>query len=137
MNCKTCSDWILNYESLNKSQQNEMMKHMEHCSTCIDLYNNMQLMDKIIATEKSLVPSFSLTDTIMDEIETINQTKNISFWQNAVKPTLVAASISLAIYTGFKTGSLYSTSLTDTIIEKEFVYLDDASMESLDSWIME
>lgn len=135
MNCIESKNWMLKFESLNNEEQQNLHQHLNTCSSCNSLFSDFELLNQVI--EKEISVSVDLSDRIMDAIEEKQSLRIGSTFQVGLKRTLIAASISMVIWGGYKTGGLYTQYTESTMTNQEITYFDDASLESLDSWIME
>lgn len=96
----------------------------------------MKWVDDIIHSEKEVIPSPYLKTRIMQAIEKdapFNRSRTML--KRSMQYAAIAASVAVTILAGVKTGSFYSRMSDQHPIE--LVFMDDASLESIEILINE
>lgn len=143
MNCSTCQKNLSVYISgeVPEDVRNSMTTHLNECAECSLAYSTLMLTEKVIAEEISVNSNPFLATRIMSKIETIGEEIVIqekdSIYARVLKPVLITASVSLALFIGVMAGNTFSSTLSSENIPEELAYMNDASMESLNLFVTE
>jgi predicted anti-sigma-YlaC factor YlaD len=135
MNCSICENNLNGYleGKLSPELTKEVINHLKHCESCQELYNAIRVLDHLILKEKETNPSPYLTSHVMNLIQPHDKViTRESMFQRILQPTLIAASITLAILGGMKAGNIYSSAKNDRHVPIELALMDDLTLESVD-----
>lgn len=102
MNCNNFSDYLLPYidQELIEEQSLMFSKHMNDCTTCKQLFNDVSATYQLIEIEKSLPKNPFFYHKLIAKIQHQKQDIATNIFMNVLKPIAVAASIALGIMIG-------------------------------------
>lgn len=133
MNCLTCQNNLVAFleEKLPQDMKRNTADHIDNCSQCLGLYNEMKLAYNVIEAEKNIVSNPFLVTRVMTAIENKELFNREPAFIRMMQTAFIAASIAIAVIGGIGAGSLYSTDPENQSIPDEMVFMNDASLESL------
>ena len=143
MNCQQCLQNVDAYieKRLPENKIAEVKKHLEVCSACSELVFFGEIAEKVITEEKALNVNPYLAVRVMTQINISKLSekgyKSIGSFTGILRPFLVAASITVAVFLGIIGGNNYQPKSSSNDIPEEMVYINDANLESLDLLINE
>ena len=143
MNCQQCQQNVDAYleKRLPENKIAEVKKHLEVCSACSELVLFGEIAEKVITEEKALNVNPYLAVRVMTQINISKLSKkgykSIGSFTGFLRPVLIAASISVAVFLGIIEGNQYQSTSISNEISDEIAYINDANLESLDVFINE
>lgn len=140
MNCSDCQKNIVVYleEKLPYDKLSTTATHLENCKECSFLYQEMESAYYLIEAEKSVVCNPFITTRVMAAIEKgeIEQNKEPVF-KRILQTSLIVVSIAMAVFGGIEAGNLYTVMPKRNAIPEEMAVMNDAKLESLNSFTTE
>jgi hypothetical protein len=102
MNCNNFSNNILPYidKELSQEQSSVFSKHMNSCSTCKQLFDEISATYKLIEVENDMPKNPFFYHKLISKIQHQKQDQASNILMNVLKPLAVAASIALGIMIG-------------------------------------
>jgi predicted anti-sigma-YlaC factor YlaD len=138
MNCNFCIEQLDDYRDgkLTEDDSIQVKTHLENCADCMEVYKLLVLTELVISEEKNTESNPFLVTRIISKInqseKTLNQFDKIPVYQSVLKPVLVTISIVAAIFFGVIIGREYNSPIRSTNIPVELLYINDATLESID-----
>lgn len=79
MNCKKIQEQISLYldNKLSSAEINELMKHLDNCLECKQIYNDLVKVKKILSVKQKINISSNFTDSVMQSIYKLPAKKKI------------------------------------------------------------
>lgn len=137
MNCIECRMKAEEFlkQALTLSESTLVLEHLQHCESCKNEFAASMLLNKTIVNEQREKVNPFMATRVMAKINSMPQQQQkvqVSITRDLkLQPLLVAASVALMIFIGIKTGNLISENNSKNQVPEEWVYFDDATMESL------
>jgi predicted anti-sigma-YlaC factor YlaD len=135
MNCNDCQTKITSYPEKKPSPETlqSIKTHLHTCKDCRALYAASVWVDAFVTEEKRIKVNPFMTTRVMAQIEKQEAVSANAGFVRLLKPQslLVAASLVLALVLGVSAGSFYQPANLTEQVPEEFLYLNDAGMESL------
>ncbi|MBN2744164.1 MAG: hypothetical protein JXR39_09755 [Marinilabiliaceae bacterium] len=138
MNCSTFQQQIWNDASqLGFAEKEALTEHLSHCAECKAISLRADAVQRLINTEKNIATDTMMSQRIMNAIYAEPSPRNIT-WGNLSYKLMVAASVAVAIAIGTSLPILLNNNSSETTTTmNEMAYLDDVTLEGLDSWLIE
>ena len=117
MNCNKILNNILFYldKELVEAERIEFESHLQECTECRDLYDNVASAYNIIAAENQISVNPFFYHKLKTRLETKEESRVITIFTAVLKPMAIAASIALGIFIG--NGELDLLNIPDNEIE--------------------
>jgi anti-sigma factor RsiW len=116
-------------------------EHLVQCMDCAESYRLFRLANQVIEAEKEVTSNPFLVTRIMAGIENLDSptvsVRTIPMYQRVLHSVIIPGSLAAAILIGVLIGHFYLPSGHSHQLPAELVYLDDASLESVDMFSME
>jgi predicted anti-sigma-YlaC factor YlaD len=141
MNCNLCKKNLDAYLEgrLPEDIQKEFLTHLKECEECKAYYLSVTLSGRMAAAEIEAEPDPFIQTRIMAKIGSRygEHVKERPAYARILQPALITLALAAAIFTGITAGSLFNSAVATNSAPEEFVYLDDASLESISLLINE
>jgi len=138
MNCSTFQQQLWNDASqLGFAEKEALTEHLSHCAECKAISLRADAVQRLINTEKKIATDTMMSQRIMNAIYAEPSPRTTS-WGNLSYKLMVAASVAVAIAIGTSLPILLNNNSSETTTTmNEMAYLDDVTLEGLDSWLIE
>ena len=137
MNCSDCISKIGSFieGTLSIGEKQQMEIHFSTCDACKHMHDELIQDFAILESEKSTAHNPFIATRVMAAITEIEKpTARQIGYKKILQPLFIAASIVFAIAGGIKVGTLYSNIATLQIETDNLSFLDDAKLESLQTF---
>jgi len=137
MNCSDCISKIGSFieGTLSNDEKQQMGKHFSTCDACKHMHDELVQDFAILESEKSTAHNPFIATRVMAAITEIEKpTARQIGYKKILQPILIAASLFIAIAGGIKVGTLYSKSVTFHTETDNLSFMDDAKLESLQTF---
>ena len=137
MNCSDCISKIGSFieGTLSIDEKQQMEKHFSTCDACKHMHNELVQDFAILESEKSTAHNPFIATRVMAAIAEIEKpTVRQIGYKKILQPILIAASLFIAITGGIKVGSLYSKIASFHTETDNLSFMDDAKLESLQTF---
>ncbi len=106
--------------------------HLDNCTQCSTLLNEMKSLYAVIEEEKGITSSPFIVTRVLAAIEQMETpVEKTSLIRRTIQTVLIAASIAIAVFAGIQSGNLYSLKPAKKPVPDELVYMNDVVLESL------
>jgi anti-sigma factor RsiW len=133
MNCQSCQEKFDAYRrgKLSPDMKTQVETHLETCKQCSEAYFIQELAERVISTEKEILPNPFLHARIMAGIDNYEPARRnaIAGYIHALRPAIIATSLAAAIFIGIMIGNIYKPADNLMVIPVEFALIDDARIE--------
>lgn len=144
MNCKQVHKKFIFYieGDLSKQEEHEIKKHVESCSQCSRLLNQLQETMNTISQQPIESNPFLLT-RVMQQIENREQKKGMlwanSLQQQILQPAAIAIVLIIGAWIGIMLGGDMQTQEQLTSVDeiKEEIYFDDLQYETIENFLLD
>lgn len=143
MNCRICQNEMDAYlkGQLSAEKRSMVETHMGQCRDCAEIYRLSVLANLVISGEKEVSSNPFLVTRVMAGIENSDlrdgQITRIPMYHHLVRSVIITSSLAAAILIGVLIGNFYLPSVPGRQLPAELVYLDDASLESVDMFSLD
>lgn len=140
MQCATIHTmmWQKAENRLPEAMVSVLNQHLTECPACASLKQQIDALHSVVTDEKNCLPDARFVHNVMTQIDTESLPhRSLNLWQGRGYKTLLAASIAFAIAFGSTTALLLSTTSSTTATSEEMAYLNDSSIEGMDTWFSE
>ena len=136
MNCSLCKENVEEYLKgrLPEDMKKSLRTHLKECEECNAYFTSLVLAEKMVAGDLEAEPNPFLLTRIMARVQALHEDKSTKVnpvFGRILQPALITLSLAAAIFAGIAAGSLFNSASTSGNVPEEFVYFDDASLESL------
>jgi hypothetical protein len=143
MNCELYQSELERYREGNLPDDKRFLleQHLKKCDTCSQYLALLKLTDNVINEEKKNKSNNFLATRIMSAIEEMEQKHTESAFDSlfgkVLKPVLITVTLSGALLIGIIAGNSERPAVLSPKVPDEMVYINDASIESLDLFLTE
>ena len=128
MNCKKFQERISLYldNKLSSAEINELMKHMDNCLECKQIYNDLVKVKKILSVKQKIKISSNFTDSVMQGIYKLPAKKkdsNVAYINVIRKYFVIAASFIFVLFASiFVVMQQSKSNLSSPIFDSEVIF---------------
>jgi predicted anti-sigma-YlaC factor YlaD len=134
MKCELCKLELEAYRegNLPGGIMKQVEEHLKNCKDCNEINNLEIISNRVIDQEKETQSNPFLAIRVMAEIELLESNHYVPAYKKILKPAIIMVSLTAAILLGIIAGSIYQPIVSSDEIPVEMVYMDDASLESVE-----
>jgi predicted anti-sigma-YlaC factor YlaD len=128
MNCKKIQEQISLYldNKLSSAEINELMKHLDNCLECKQIYNDLVKVKKILSVKQKINISSNFTDSVMQSIYKLPAKKkdsNVAYINVIRKYFVIAASFIFVLFASlFVVMQQAKSNLSSPIFDSEAIF---------------
>lgn len=141
MDCRSCNRESDSYlkDNIPCELRIQVEDHLRTCSRCAEEYRILKLAEIVINQEKEVLSNPFLPTRIMAMIDKSDILRNRQkpFYLRALKPVLIAFTVSASVFTGILIGNIYEPADTIKKIPYELILINDATIESVNLFLEE
>ena len=126
MNCKNFQEQISSYldNKLSLEEAKDLMKHLESCSDCKQLHNDLIKVKKILSSTPKITVSNNFTDSVMSQIYKIQHKKKDNIVHFSIKKYFAIAASFLFILSAsvFFVMQQTKSNINSSVIDSEAIF---------------